>query len=733
ALIDEFQDTDEMQWNIFHRLFGGGEHYLYLIGDPKQAIYGFRGANINVYLKARDTADTQYTMRRNFRSDAAYVGAMNHLLDWNGIFGDDAIRYVNVEAKNREVPRRVRFGDDLPDPALSLTLFDHTMLAPDPKRDTSKPVGRGDVVKTLPHVVASEIVALLERKPEIYNEKTGSWRKIHPGDLAVLVRSNKQATAIHEAIQAVDLPAVVARVGDVFQSEEAEVLSWWLAAIARPNSDLRAKRLVTSLLFQWTASDLETVDPMHWENWISLLSAWQKDFAAQGFMRTFRRLLDTVWGETPATERTISTRLLSQVGGERSLTNLYHLAELLHDAATNGRLGLEGLITWLEQQRAEEHKDNEALEMRLETDAQAVQISTMHKSKGLQYPFVWAPYLWDGNLIMPGETSMLVAPDLDCKEGTTRTLNIQLGKDSEPKASQLALAKKERISESLRLLYVTLTRAELYCKVYWGNISRNLETNAMGSVLYGASPLPADEHEARELREASANRVETAGKFIKSKKSDFWPHLNQLAQTSGDTIVAEIAQRPTNRLAPTIEQEDLDLHLAAFTRSGIDHLWAQSSYSGLTRHKLAADPLELKVVDEDTVAADYDDGSIGTSMLESLGLPEAIHTDEDTPDVPLGAMRGGAQAGEFFHKVYELIDFDLGKPERDNPETHAALMEVITKCLHSYALSEELWSDDLTAAFLETLRTPLGGPLGTLRLCDIPMNHRLDELQFDFP
>mgnify|MGYP002015921115 CR=1 FL=1 len=99
----------------------------------------------------------------------------------------------------------------------------------------------------------------------------------------------------------------------------------------------------------------------------------------------------------------------------------------------------------------------------------------------------------------------------------------------------------------------------------------------------------------------------------------------------------------------------------------------------------------------------------------------------------LGQLRGGAQIGEFFHKVYELIDFDLGKPERDNPENRARLMEVITKCLHSYAISEEHWNDDLTTAFLETLRTPLGGPLAGLRLCDIPRGHRLDELQFDFP
>ena len=249
-----------------------------------------------------------------------------------------------------------------------------------------KPVARGKP-QTLPHVVAADIVSFLERKPKVYNEKTGEWRKVHPGDLAVLVRSNKQAAAIHEAIQMVNLPAVIAQVGDVFKALKQK-RSLWLAAIARPNSDIQAKRFVTSELFQWTARDLQDSDGTHWENWIGLLSSWQKTLPPRDSCAPFGAswIRNGVLRQT----RSIATRLLFWWAAATSLTNLYHLAELLHDA-TNGRLGSKVSSPGWSSNGPKNTKTTKPWRLRLETDAQAVQISTMHKSKGLQYPLCGRP------------------------------------------------------------------------------------------------------------------------------------------------------------------------------------------------------------------------------------------------------------------------------------------------------------------------------------------------------
>lgn len=734
ALIDEFQDTDEMQWGIFRRLFAGGHHYLYLIGDPKQAIYGFRGADVRVSINARRTAQRHYTMDCNFRSDAAYVDAMNHLLDWRGIFGSQAIDYVAMRAKKREVTRRLRFDDDQQTAPLCVSLLTHAMLPPDANRDTSKPMGRAELVGALPKVVASDIVACLRRNPEIYDETSHEWRPAHPGDLAVLVRSNKQASAMLEALHHVDLPAVVSRVGDVFQTEEAEALSWWLSAIARPHSEVRAKRLVTSLLFDWTAQELTTVDPNQWEEWIGLLCLWQKEFSSQGFMRTFRKLLNSPWGSHPGALQTIPTRILSQIGGERRLTNLYHLAELLHEAATHGRLGLEGLLSWLDQRRVDEHADIEALEMRLETDASAVQIVTMHKSKGLQYPFVWAPYLWDGNLFMPGEKSTLVAPDTDCPDGEKRVLNVQRGTHSEPKKSQIAMVQNERIREGLRLLYVTLTRAELSCKVYWARTTRNPETNALGSVLFGAPPYSHDPETLADDRSQWIDRVATAEAFIKNKKSEFWPHLEQLESTSGGTVGVEIASAPLIEQAAGRDEDLTALNVAEFSRSGVDRVWTQTSYSGLIRAKKHLRPTKAEAVDAESVGADYDAGTkTGATSQKTPDKPRLVPVDDAGADVPLCDTGGGSRYGEFFHKIYELIDFQWAHPERDSAASTQSVDGVIQRSLQLHGISPDRWNDNLTNSLADTLRTPLGGPLGAYRLCDLPKTRRLDELRFDFP
>ncbi len=700
ALIDEFQDTDRVQWTIFQTLFGGQQDasYLYLIGDPKQAIYGFRGANVKVYLEAVRAADADqvFTMRRNYRADARLVAGLNHLWRRDGAFGEPGIEYVQVEAEHqldRLLPPASWSDEDPRRGALQLRFFDGAL-----KRggDPNELLTAGALGGLLAARVATDVVSLLHDGFSLVEE--AGQRGLHPGDIAILVRSHFQAEALQGALNERGVPSVRSGAASVYASDEAVQLLAWLAAVAEPGRDGPARRAAATPLFGWRAGDLARLaadDPTtvaRWDAWLDALGAAARAFERRGFMAAFRGAAD---------EHDVRRRLLAWPDGERRLTNLLHTAELVHTAQTSQRLTPQATHAWLADQRSrvEQEEAGEA-ELRLERDDAAVQLLTMHKSKGLQFPVVFAPYLSDGRRLR--DSHPLIVPDPAHPD--RRLLLTQTDDEAAPRAELLVDAEGEAAREATRLAYVALTRACHRCYVYAGPSTRS------GENLYAQSPIAALLHPGGDAAPAS-----------------LWAEVSALAAAAptwaGSASVGASRCEPprTTRWTAPADSQRAPLRARPYTRGAFDGAWRVHSYTSLTRahESPSADGAPEPAPGHDDTADRLRDGPGGPDVSDATG----------DPDVPLAGFAAGPDAGTFLHAVLENVDF---VSTEDDPLREAAVGAQIEASRHRFGFSEAD-TGGLAPSFAETLRVPLGGPLGAFRLLDLPKADRLDELRFNLP
>ncbi|MEX0706122.1 MAG: UvrD-helicase domain-containing protein, partial [Nitriliruptoraceae bacterium] len=403
ALIDEFQDTDPIQWHIFSTLFGGRDGRLFLIGDPKQAIYAFRGADIRTYLDAvADTATAdRRTLDTNHRSDQPYLDAVERLfhrddLEPDGAFAVPDIRFRQVRATRDHDDS----GIDLPDgprPALDIRVLPRTLF----DVDDAAPLALGRLRPALPGHVAAEIDAFLRSGTRIRTPGQDSGdvegdngaddesrrRPVEAGDVAVLTRTRRQAAQVQDALRARGIPAVIGADDSVLDTPEADALERLLAAMLAPTDDRTVRNAAAGPIIGSTAVQLLADHDDAWDELVADVARWAAVWRDRGVAAALR---------TAMVECDTAPRLLAQRRGERAVTNLVHLTELLHVEETTSARGPESLRAWLDGQRRRPDRRADAVELRLEDDAQAVQIVTVHRAKGLQYPVVWCPFLWDG-------------------------------------------------------------------------------------------------------------------------------------------------------------------------------------------------------------------------------------------------------------------------------------------------------------------------------------------------
>ncbi len=456
ALIDEFQDTDLVQYEIFRRLFKSGP--LFLIGDPKQAIYRFRGADVFAYMAAKADAGRPYTLDRNWRSDPALLEALNAL------FGRVPRAFVFPGIPFEPVAAAAERGDEL---AAGVPL--RTRLAGDDRRPLQwlwlpKVESKDKAGRSIRRAVSAEAVRLLDAGLKIHSED--GERDLEPADIAILVRTNNQARAFQESLRRAGIPAVVSRSGDIFASEEMAELQTLLAAIAEPADAGRLRAAWATRLWGDDAAAMhrKNGDDEAWQECLEELGDYRRQWLVWGFRPMVQHLIN---------RRRVRRRLLAGSGGERRLTNLLHAAEVLHQAIVERHLSPAGILTWLDGERSPGRvHDSEATELRLESDAQAVQIATVHKSKGLEYGIVFCPYLWEAR----SEERPPVIAHLDA-----RRLVYDFG--SEAFAEHQAAAEAERLAEDLRLAYVAMTRARHRCYVVWGEVGRGAAASALGYLL----------------------------------------------------------------------------------------------------------------------------------------------------------------------------------------------------------------------------------------------------------
>lgn len=465
TLIDEFQDTDNNQWHIFSSIFAADSHYLVLVGDPKQAIYKFRGADIYSYLEAQNQAQHRYTLRQNWRSHPHLVTGVNRLFQREQAFLLPDIAFNPTQAARSEDDGTLHHNGKAVAPMMLWQL-------PESGSKTGFwQSNRSDAATAIRIAVANEIIELLNGDYALQFQPDTKSRKLQPQDIAILVRANKHAREYQETLRLAGVPSVLNSTESVFASEEAGHLYTLLQAIAHPGD---FSLLGQALALGWFGYDGQLLyqtlnNESEMDNILARFLGYYQTWQQAGVMTMMQALLR---------HEKVATVLSKSMLAERRLTNLQHMLELLQQAVIDECLGIHKTLNWLKA-AITKAQDNigisENQQLRLESDADAVKIITMHRAKGLEYPVVFCPYLWQGGHRNNSKNPLVVC-HLPEKDGvTTNRLIVDLG--SAELEKHHTQAQYEEHAEDLRLAYVALTRAKYRCYVAWANVRSEEKAN----------------------------------------------------------------------------------------------------------------------------------------------------------------------------------------------------------------------------------------------------------------
>lgn len=429
VFIDEFQDTDRQQFEIFDTAFGK-DTILFYIGDPKQSIYAWRKADIFTYFKARERVDALYSMNENYRSSALLIPAMNSFFlpekDFDTFYfgaAADSIKYQEVDSPltNKKGLLTKEGEAEVP-----ISIFNC------PKKDK------------IIEAVAAQVALLLSPNTFSIN-KEAQQRALRPSDIGILVRTGKEGSSVKAALAAKGIPATTIDDAKVLQSDEATALLHTLVAMATPDRSTINRALIAPFTQLSIATVLTIDDEFALGKFTGYRQAWQEHgvyTAIMNFIADFG----------------VRDKLLSAdvEQGERALTNLYQLAELLHQVQTRKDLAIPEVLAWLKKGIDGMATDGDEFEQRIENDEEAVKIVTIHKSKGLEYNIVLAPFL---DFVPPKNISFFSYrdPDTGAYVGVEKTRMTP---------QQQLLQAEQAEQENRRLLYVAITRAVYKCYLF---------------------------------------------------------------------------------------------------------------------------------------------------------------------------------------------------------------------------------------------------------------------------
>ena len=697
ALVDEFQDTDARQWAIFERVFGAassnGQHdradpadvdgplalesvraggsqarFLALIGDPKQAIYGFRGGDVHTYLAAAGVAAPAPPLSHNFRSRpsllaaiAALYGNAQAAFDARQVdappFVDQRIRFFDVAAGGkREDADFLRGGH--PAPAIGI------WQAPAPPVDDKgkrKPwrAEQARMLATAACVAAIHAVLSEARAGTAMLKDKGGMRAVRPGDIAVLVRSHREATMVQQALAQAGIAAVAAGKQSLFATAEARELHALLLALLHSGDDGRLRAALASVLVGVDANGVEALehDPDAHRNWQQRALGWRERLLRGGPL--------AMVGDLCAAN---GERLLGLLDGERRMSNYLQLAELLQEAKARA-LGLHGLVDWLGQRIASADRNDEAQLLRLESDAHRVQIVTLHKSKGLEYPLVFLPFIGIGRKDASAGRCC-VAHDA----GNGRRLHWNLAVPDAQWDEARAQWKADQRAEDARLLYVGLTRAEHALWIATGDFFAS-----------GKTPLHAMLLDPGALAEAGVV-------FDADALPAALPRLSSDAEAG-----VPAARKPARRLA---------------------HDWWVYSFSQLAR----ADAGSAHALDTASAAT-----------LPASGGNDEPDAGEDMPvEADFDPRFAGNRYGVALHAALEHADFAAWRHWRPGSAAPDDQAKPLAEALRAQGYADDVLDDGIAlTAQLVGHTLGVGLPEG-VRLCDIADNARRAEIEFQF-
>jgi exodeoxyribonuclease V beta subunit len=671
ALIDEFQDTDPLQFAIFKTIYGGSAAPLFLVGDPKQAIYSFRNADLHTYLQARSEAVAEYTLADNQRSTRALLAGLNGLFSINPqAFVLPGLGYQPVSCGAK--PRKAWHDSTTPRAPLQLWALPHD--------EDGQPLAKQAARQAAALACAGEIARLLVGAQRSENLIGG--QPLSGGDIAVLVRSHAQGGQMRQALAALGVGSVELSQASIFESPDAEDLERVLTAVLEPAREplLRAALATDMLGFDASGIEALSADEVRLLDVVTRFTDYRELWLHRGVGVMLRSLM---------AREGIDQRLLARADGERRLTNLLHLSEAVHQASElHGAPEL--LLRWLQTQRSQGSTDD-AAQLRLESDRNLVQIITIHKSKGLEYPVVFCPFLWDGH--PGGAPNTLEGREYHDADGLP-VLDFSDDGDKAAIKAQIGLA---CAAENLRLIYVALTRAVQRCYLVVGTytskcgksrVATEATRSRLNSLVAGAGLSPADWQQHR----LSPAAIAAA-----------WQAFS--AAHPGSVGLQTLPAGPWERLAVAARASDALAALPA--PSAMPAAWWIGSYSSLSqgaRHEGAA-------VDHDArIATPEDEQVVGVAAL----------SEDDIVNFPRGP-----QAGNCIHAVFERAAFT-------DPDTWPA---AIATALREHPQGQP---GDAGARLPRMLGRMLSDVLATrlpggIALAELPRARCLVELEFNMP
>ena len=641
ALIDEFQDTDNTQFPIFTNAFHGCP--LFLIGDPKQSIYGFRGADINAYLAAADGAERRYTLTENYRSTAGCIAAVEALFRRTGkpfLYDEDRIDFPTVRAARTPEPK----GTLATDGGGSMVWW-----------WVDKRLGNGTYV-------SKEVAQTVIRTAVVTEIVRLTANGLPHRCVAVLTRTNAAARDMKEALDAAGVPAVIGGADDVLSSDEAAELVHLSAAIASPYDHRAVSAALATRIWGFTAAAIATAvsdgGEAEWSRITSQFADIREIWRSRGVSAALGALIAA---------RSTTERMLTLPDGERRLTNIRHVIELLHEAAADEGVVAEGVGEWMAREQSVQNTPERRMQ-RLETDSEAVQILSMHKAKGLEFDVVFCPTLYDDSPLRGGPFDITA---VSARDGAQAVMDI-----GSPMHSSRAMAmKREEDAEALRLVYVALTRAVHRCYIAFGDIGRQ-DASSRSPLGYLLRPAGGSVT-ARDAVEALV--AQSGGRMTLTELTADAPRVGAIHVEPATTVYTP---RPL-MLAPA----QLDT-------------WRLSSFTGL----VADAP--------DAVARDVADRAV---------LPDATAVATG-----FRAFPAGTQAGIALHDIFERLDFDA----TDDPKTVAMVeRSLASHGLTGGAEIAPARRDDVLLMLKRTCDAVIPGAGFALR--DVPRAATVREWRFD--
>lgn len=636
AIIDEAQDTDQLQWEIFRSAFAAkeSERKLMTVGDPKQAIYRFRGADVEAYLSNRDASKVQ-TLTRNWRSDSRLITALNAVFAGE-TFGE-GISYLTVSARDGA-------------PVSSIGSFPSLSI-----------VNLGEQTKA-PSVTYPAAVRVLELLRNLRIEDGDKTRNLRPQDICVLVTSRLNGSKIESALRRFHVPAVSSGTESVMVSVMASDLRRLLRAMAAPGDESALRLAAATVFIGAKLVDVGSISDS------DLAKYGQKVF---DWATTLRRKGINSWAHELRRDADVLSRLVAGRDGERRETDFAHVIELLH-AETRGKGCTADAVLEAFDRLVDIDATAETVSRRVESDRDAVQIMTVHASKGLEFPVVVVADLWkiDGG---GGKQSAPVFHAFSDDKTQSRHRTIDVGwilkqEDSTGKA----MRKSEEVGEKKRLFYVAMTRAKHHV-----------------SLMYA-------EGKGERLTDSLLDRVADV--------------------VDGECIeILSYERVPTPSSYSDGENEQAELKTADIDRP-VDSTYRRLSFSGITKNHRGQSSSPVATIESSGGGSGDDDDII---TIKSGYSDESV--EPGVPAMPMGRIPGGTYFGTVMHKVYELVDFAV---EDIRAEVERVVADVVVGSLAAYR-------QDIIEGVLLSLETPLDGVLGGVRLRDITRQDRLDELGFE--